>query len=711
MGKLLKVLFTVIASFILLIIVAAVVLPLVIDPNDFKPQIQTVVKDNTGRELNIEGNLDLSVFPWIGVSTGKLSLSNAPGFDGKPFALIEASDIKVKLLPLLSKKVEVSRIVLKGLALNLAKNKQGVSNWDDLVSAKDGKSEKAEQPAKEKEAEAAPSDALAALAIGGLSVENASIVWDDQQAAKHVEIKDFNLETDELAFDEPMTIDLSLTLINKEPQLTENIAFITDLVINEKLNNIKLNNLKLDSESSGKSIPGGTLQANLRSDVALDLAAQTLDVMQLRLRSGALTVNADIKGTNIKDKPVFSGPVSISELNLAEFLRKMDIALPAMQDSNALSRLKVDFNLQATKNSAAIRELLVKLDDSTLKGFVDINNFASSALAFNLNLDAIDADRYLPSKQEKQADKSAKPASTPAAAAAAGAALLPVETLRGLNANGELTIGRLKINNLKMQDIKLKLNAANGLLKTQQSISQFYQGGYSGQTTINVKGKQPAIDLNEKLNNVQVEPLLQDLQQGGDVRMTGVVNANAKLQAYGNSTAAIKSTLNGNIDFKFSDGVVRGFNLQKMIDNTKALIEGSPLPSENKNDQTVFSEISGSANINNGLVRNDDLQALSSRLRVDGNGSANLVTEQLDYKINAKLIKKATQDQPEKVKAIPLILKIGGNFSKPSYTLDIPAMLLEKNKDKIEKKKEEVLQKLDEKLGPGVGDMLKGFFK
>lgn len=711
MGKLLKVLFTVIASLILLIIVAAVVLPLIIDPNDFKPQIQTVVKDNTGRELNIEGDLDLSVFPWIGVSTGKLSLSNAPGFDGKPFALIEESDIKVKLLPLLSKKVEVSRIVLKGLALNLAKNKQGVSNWDDLASAKEEKGKKAEEPAKEKEAEAAPSDALAALAIGGLSVENASIVWDDQQAAKHVEIKEFNLETDELAFDEPMAIDLSLTLINKEPQLTENIAFNTDLVINEKLDNIKLNNLNLDSESSGKSIPGGTLQANLRSDVALDLAAQTLDVMQLRLRSGDLTVNADIKGTNIKDKPVFSGPVSINEFNLAEFLRKMDIALPAMQDSNALSKLTVNFNLKATKNSAAIRELLVKLDDSTLKGFVDINNFASSALSFNLNLDAIDADRYLPPKQEKQADKFSKPASTPAAAAAAGAALIPVETLRGLNANGELTIGRLKINNLKMQNIKLKLNAANGLLKTQQSISQFYQGGYSGQTTINVKGKQPAIDLNEKLKNVQVEPLLQDLQQGGDVRMTGMVNADAKLQAYGNSTKAIKSSLDGNINFKFSDGVVRGFNLQKMIDNTKALIEGSPLPSENKNDQTVFSEISGSANINNGLVRNDDLQALSSRLRVDGKGSANLVTEQLDYKINAKLIKKATQDQPEKVKAVPLILKIGGNFSKPSYTLDIPAMLLEKNKDKIEKKKEEVLQKLDEKLGPGVGDMLKGFFK
>ncbi len=711
MGKLLKILFTVIATLILLIIVAAVVLPLVIDPNDFKPQIQAAVKDNTGRDLAIEGDLDLSVFPWLGVSTGKLSLSNAAGFDEKPFARIDQSDIKVKLMPLLSKKVEVSRIVLKGLALNLAKNKKGVANWDDLVSAKqDAAAEKGPQPAEGKESPAAPGDVLAALAIGGLSIENANIVWDDREAGKHLEIQQFNLETDELALNEPMGIDLSMTLVNKEPQLTESIKFKTDIVVNEKLDNIRLTSLKLDSETGGKSIPGGTMVASLQSDVAMDLEKQTLEIIGLRLTSGDLTMTADIKGSNIKDKPVFSGPIGINQFNLMKFLRQMSVDVPAMRDPGALSKLAAKFDLQASDTSADLRNLSVTLDDSNVTGFVTVNNFASPSYQFSLALDAIDADRYL-SPADTKGEAKPSSAATPAAAAAAGAALLPVETLRSLNANGDLTIGRLKINNLKMQGIKLKLNAANSLVTTQQSVDQFYQGSYAGRTKINVKGKQPAMELDEKLSNIAVEPLLQDMQQSSDARMTGKVNANAKLKTYGNTAEAMKSSLDGNLDFKVSDGVVRGFNLQKMIDNTKALIEGTPLPTENKNDQTVFSEISGSANIVNGLVQNDDLQALSSRLRVDGQGTANLVTEQLDYKINAKLIKKATADQPEKVKAVPLILNIGGSFSKPSYTLDIPAMLLEKNKDKIEKKKEEVLQKLDEKLGPGVGDLLKGFFK
>lgn len=710
MGKLLKVLLTVIASLLLLIIIAAVVLPLVIDPNDFKPQIQTLVKDNTGRELKIEGDLDLSVFPWIGLSTGKLSLSNADGFDGKPFAQIEESDIKVKLVPLFSKQIEISRIVLKGLALNLARNKQGVSNWDDLVAAKPDSEPEAET-IKGGETDAAPTDALAALAVGGITIENAYVVWDDRQAGKHIEIQALNLVTDELAFDEPMNVDLSLTLSNKEPQLTEKIALNTDIVINEKLDNIRLNALQLDSSTSGKNIPGERIQATLRSNVVLDLTRQTLGINDMRLSSGDLTVTADIKGTSVKDKPIFTGPVAIKEFNLAEWLRQMEISVPPMRDGNALNKVAVNFDLKATQDSAAMRNLLIQLDDSSVKGFVDIANLSAPAYAFNLALDSIDADRYLPAEQQKQKSKSPSAPTSPAAAAAAGTALLPIETLRGLKANGDLTIGRLKINNLNMQNITLKLNAANGLIKTRQSINQFYQGTYSGGTTIDVKGKQPVMNLDEKLNNVQIEPLLQDLQQGSDVRMSGGVNASANLKTRGNTTQAIKSSLDGTLDFKFSDGVVRGFNLQKMIDNTKALIEGSPLPTDNKNDQTVFSEISGSAKIVNGLVRNDDLKALSSRLRVDGEGSANLVSEQLDYKINAKLIKKATDERPEKVKGVPLILKIGGNFSKPSYTLDIPAMLLEKNKEKIDKKKDEVLKKLDEKLGPGVGDVLKGFFK
>ncbi len=699
MGKLLKIFLTVISSVVLLIVIAAVVLPFIINPNDFKAQIQAAVKNNTGRELSIDGNLELSVFPWLGVSTGKMILSNAQGFAEKAFAEIDESNIKVKLLPLFSKKVEVSRIILKGLVLNLAKNKQGVSNWDDLSSVKEEKI-----PVQDKTVSTGADNVLAALAIGGISIENANIVWDDQQTGKYTEIKNFNLHTDELRFNEPLDIEMALVLVNKELQLTEGIDFSSTLIVNESLDNFQLKKIQLESNTRADEIPGESLKATLLADVAIDLNKQTVDISGFKMSSDGLLLTADIKGTGIKDNPSFQGSVSLAKFNLAKWLEQMAISIPEMKDKNALSGLAVNFNLQATDDSIALQNLVIKLDDTTIKGSGGINNFSTPAIRFKLNVDEIDVDRYLsPQKPEKSS------VATPVATAAAGASLFPVEALRKLNAKGDLLIDKLKISNMKMQGLSLKLDAINGLLESQQAVKQLYQGTYSGKISINVRGKYPAISLNERLSNVQVEPLLKDLQ-GDNARITGNVTASAKLQGYGNSTRAIKSSLNGYLGFRFKDGVIRGFNIQKMIDNTKALINGSPLPTDNKNDQTVFSEISGTAKITQGLVKNDDLEIISSRLQVDGRGTANLVNEQLNYRIHGKLIKKVSGGQPEKIKGVPLIVKIGGTFTKPAYILDIPAMLLEKNKDKINREKDKLLQKLDKKLGPGASDLLKSFF-
>ncbi|MCK5663944.1 MAG: AsmA family protein, partial [Thiotrichaceae bacterium] len=305
MGKILKVTASILASVILLVIIAAIVLPFFIDPNDFKPEIQTAVKDSTGRDLVIDGDLKLSIFPWIGISTGKLTLSNAEGFPDKPFAEILESDVKVKLLPLLSKKIEISRIVLKGLVLNLAKNKQGKNNWDDLSTSEDTKNkdrstDKSDQKTLEQETtDQENASLLAAFAIGGISIEQASISWDDQQQDKHTKINDFNLKTDKLVFDQPIAIDLSLAVINKDPELTESIEFSTDLIMNEQLNSFKLKKLNLKSKTSGKDIPGGKLTATLLADIAIDLAQQTLAISGLKLNTANMVLTADITGTNI----------------------------------------------------------------------------------------------------------------------------------------------------------------------------------------------------------------------------------------------------------------------------------------------------------------------------------------------------------------------------------------------------------------------------
>lgn len=688
-----KTIVSTIAAIALLLIAAVCILPFVFDPNDFKPEIAAAVKEKTGRELVLDGDLKLSLFPWIGVSTGKIALNNAPEFQDRPFATIEEGDVKVRLLPLLSKKVEVSRITLKGLVLNLAKNKQELSNWSDLLTGSDNKSVAPTSTPGKQDHQPAPTD----FTIGGIAIENAQINWDDLKTENHIEIKDFNLNTDKFAFDEPVNIAVSLTASDNKAKVIQVIKLNTELSVNEKLDSFVLRHSELQLTSSGETVPGKSMSTTLTvTDAALDMSQQTAKIYGLQLKSGDVTVSAELTGVNIKDKPTFQGPVTVAPFNPAKVLQQFAVALPRMQDANALGNLSVNFDLSATADSADLQNLAMMLDDTKIKGFIDVTDFAVPAVSFNLDIDTLDADRYL-----SPPDKSSKPIASPAVILAAAASALPVEFLRKLNANGSVALGKLKVNGLSMQNIHLNLNAKNGTVTTQQSVKQLYQGSYSGNLSMNTRSDKPELAINEKIDHVQIEPLLKDLH--GKARISGIVNASAQLQGQGAQAEELVTSLNGQLSFLFKDSVLKGFNLQKIIDEGKALIKGSDLPADAKNDQTLFSEVSGTATITNGLLQNNDLVAKSSKLRVDGKGSIDLISEAVDYKIDAKLI---NAEQPEQVKGAATI-NIAGTLDKPSYSIDIASLLTDKNKAKIDK----LINKLDKKLGSGVGNLLKDFLK
>ena len=98
MKKTFKILAIVLGSVVALLIVGAVVITLTFDPNKYKDDIIQIVKQQTGRDLKIDGKISLSFFPWIGAELPALELSNAAGFDKKPFAQVKQAGIAVKLV-------------------------------------------------------------------------------------------------------------------------------------------------------------------------------------------------------------------------------------------------------------------------------------------------------------------------------------------------------------------------------------------------------------------------------------------------------------------------------------------------------------------------------------------------------------------------------------------------------------------------------------
>ena len=702
MGKLVKAILIFFSSVLAIILVAAIIIPFVVDLNDYKPEIEAAVKDKTGHSLIIEGDLKISIFPWLGISTGKMSVRNASGFTPQNFALIDESDIKVKLMPLFSRKVEVSTVTLKGLELYLVKNEQGISNWGG-----EGQSEEMEDqqtPVSTENESDKPAFDISSFTIEGLKLENSLLSWNDQQSGQHAIVKDFNLSSSAIAFNQPIDLEISFFLDNSEPAVTEQLTLSTRLIIDETLQKIQLKNVRLNSVTKGESIPGGVFDAQLLSEIILDLQQQTLVLNKIQFNSNTIDLTGNLKATQLKTDLQYTGAIQIAAFSPKALLQQLQIDVPETADKQVLQKLAINFDLQGTKDSVALDNLNLVLDDTQINGFIHISQFNNPAINFNLVIDDIDIDRYSAPKQTS--------VSTPATAVAAVTTLIPIETVRALNLSGDLSISKLKVAQLNMADVSFNLQAKQGILRTKQSIKQLYNGSYKGQMTINAKSKTPALALNEKISGVQIGPLLKDLQPDSAAKIKGTANITAKLNANGNTLPAIKSTLGGKLSFSLHKGAIRDFNLQKIIDTSKLAITGKEMKKNYANEQTLFSIIQGTATIKRGVVNNPDFLAKSSTVEVKGGGTANLVNESLDYNVVAKA-KKGGKNITDR----PIAIKVQGTLSEPVYTVDltsIESMMTEKEKKKVDKFINKREKDIDKALGKGAGKtvnkLLKGFF-
>ena len=107
---------------------------LLFDPNDYKSELSRLVEERTGRSFLIEDDLELTFFPWLSIQTGSLHLGNIEGFGEETFASIESLTARVRLLPLIQRRVEIGTIELDGLELNLTRNQVDLVSWENLLT-------------------------------------------------------------------------------------------------------------------------------------------------------------------------------------------------------------------------------------------------------------------------------------------------------------------------------------------------------------------------------------------------------------------------------------------------------------------------------------------------------------------------------------------------------------------------------------------------
>jgi len=717
MKRTLKWLAIIAGAVVVLIVGAAILLPLVVDPNEYKPALVAQVKKHTGRDLRIDGDIELSVFPWIGVELGKTALSNAPGFPEQFFASTEQVAIRVKLLPLLAKRIEVGTVTIRGLDLNLARNAAGRTNWDDLVaqagqgSKGGGTGGSGSAPPSPDSGGSAGAPALA-LAIGGLDIRDANLSWDDARSGRHYEIQNFSASTGGLSAGEPVAFEVAMDLEAVEPPVSGHVDAEGRVHYDAASKRARIEGLEIAGAFSGESLPGGEASFALAASVEHDGDKQTLHVAGLEVEVEDLALSGDVRVTGLDSAPSANGSLRIAPFNPKELLAALGDTSIETADPEALTRASLEATFGGKPNALVVKPLTIQLDESTLSGELSLPDLASQALRFDLSVDAIDADRYMPPQKDKDGGSggsSATVATTPGSAAG-GASKPPNEALRKLDVIGRMRIGKLKAAKLNMTGVDVSLKAKDGVIRLDPIGASLYEGTYRGNIVVDARGDVPRTEVDENLIDVLVGPLLADLQ--GKDHITGRANINLAMRATGASADMAKKTLNGSANFAFTDGAIKGVNVARMIREGYARIKGRKLPPDEAVQQTDFSEMRGTMRIENGVASNDDFVVMTPLLRINGKGTVNLPEETVDYRVKATVVQSLEGQGGESIDelvGVPVPIRVTGRFAEPRYALDVQALAEELAKDQV---KEKLTETIDKKIGDDkVKGLLKGLIK
>lgn len=692
------------------------------NPNSYKPQVIQMVKDKKQRDLKLDGDIKLKFWPSIGADLGKISLSEFKS--DKEFAAVDSLRVSLKLMPLLSKKLVVDEVEVRGVRATIVKFKDGRMNIDDLLSKDEKKQEQFE------------------FDIDHVAVENAALTYRDEAQGAQYALSNVNLKTGRIAPNVPGKIDLSMTVKGNKPAIDLGIALKTKLTFDLEQQVFSLQDMGLETKGAAADLKNLNLKASGSVVAKLKSGELTTDKLAVAMTGVSGKDNLDIKLDApklqiTKDKATGDKVTVAAKITNPQGVTQANVVLPGIEGTAAafkaagmtldldikqgdqtikgkvtsplsgnfqtqqISLPQLSVNITATgpnlpgksitgslNGSASVNgskqqvqaNLAGKVSDSTIKALISVNGFAPPGVTFDVDIDQLDLDKYAPQGGGAQAG------------AGGGGADKPIDLtgLRALRANGKLRIGSLKMSNLKASNVRLDFKANGGRVEVSPLSANLYQGAMNGAVSVNAAEAVPSFAIKQNLSGIAIGPLLKDLANKDTLEGNGTVNLDVTTR--GATVAALKRGLNGGASVNLRDGSVKGIDVAGTIRNAKAKLgslKGQQTQAADKNQKTDFSELSGTFAIRNGVASNNDLAMKSPLLRVAGAGDINIGEDSINYTVKATLagtLKGQDGREASDLKGITVPVRATGPLAAPSFGLDYNALLTDTVKQQAEEK-------------------------
>ena len=665
MKKVLKWVAITLCVFVLLFIGVLLIAPSFINISKYKPLIEETVTKAVNRPFSIKGDLRLNLFPVTCLSFSDLHLGNPKGFKEKDFISIKSFDVEVKLLPFLfSKELQVKRFVMNKPNLILIKRKDGKTNWEFKTTSsasKDGKLKNKNTELKKTNTEFELP--FKKISVDEFAITDAAILWIDQISGKKTGITGVNLRLKNISFVEPIGFELTAKVEGNPVKIEGQIG-------------------PLGEKIGKKPIP-----------VAITLTA---------LKELSIALKGKIKDVSSKN-PAYEFDVRLSPFSPKRLLAKLGSPI-RFTDPKALQKLSLSAYIKGNTKEVSISNGLLTLDQSKMRFLLNAKEFQKPNLAFNIDLDQIEIDRYIPVKQKKKSIRQKK-ATKPATSTNKKIGQSDVSSsvnyapLRKLEIDGQIRIGKLIVKKIPVQDIYIKLLAKKGIFQIRPASMNTCGGKVLLNARADVSSEIPKTKLTFSVKNLLIGKLVKSILK--EELLSGNLQLRLFLSMKGDTPDRIISSLNGDGDLLIKDGYITGIDLSGMIQNIKAAFGLAQARKLKK--RTIFSEIRSKFYIKNGIFHTKETHLISPHLKVSSKGSADLKKQTLSFRITPEYIK-----NPETSIAVPVI--VSGTFSSPIFAPDLKAVAKKFIFKKLIKEEEEKKETKEKSLKEIGRELLKGLF-
>lgn len=411
----------------------------------------------------------------------------------------------------------------------------------------------------------------------------------------------------------------------------------------------------------------------LQTRFEFDAGADTLTVAPLRAEAFGLRASGEVTARDVSRAAVWTGTASIAQFSPQQLLARFGLPPQPTSDPQAFTRATVNSRFRITKDGANLDDLVLGLDETTIKGTFALQGFDAPAYRFALDVDRVDADRYLPPKaRDAQAGERT-----------AGDIELPQNNT--MNLDGTMQVGTLELAGMQFTDVGSRVLIGRGDMKLENARARLYGGSFAGNFHVRAAGDEPGLALDGRASGIQLEPLIAALT-AEQPNFSGTGSFDLNLAGKGRTVIENVQTAGGNVSFDMLAGAIKGFNLGRTLCSAYNVTQRAPAPPEQP-ALTAYEFIKGSAVVTAGAATSNDLLARTSFMDLNGAGTLQLVAQNLDYELDAKLTGPIRIDNCQTLDPFiggELPFRIRGTVTEPAITPDFSKLIRRQLREEVQ---------------------------